>query len=68
MTRRPVCARQFVIHHSSFPSFPNLEFGNEGNIATATGFISGTFKHTDGKAVPFSGVIYQRPCKAPASS
>ena len=29
-------------------------------IATATGLLSGSFKHTDGKVIPFTGVLYQR--------
>ena len=29
-------------------------------IAPATGLLSGSFRHTDGKVVPFSGVLYQR--------
>ena len=29
-------------------------------IATATGLLTGSFRHTDGKVVPFSGVLYQR--------
>ena len=29
-------------------------------IATATGLLSGSFKHTDGKVIPYTGVLYQR--------
>ena len=29
-------------------------------IATATGLLSGSFKHTDGKTIPCTGVVFQR--------